>query len=150
MTTMKMNWGAKIAILYIGFVVMMVTLIMASTKQKFSLVSSDYYKQELTYQERMDAIKNNNALVQNIGVRSDDNNVVLNFPMEFADKNIAGEVHFYSPIDDIYDCSFPLLIVNNTMKVDVKDLHPVFYKVKVNWTVNGKAYYQETDINLNR
>lgn len=150
MTTMKMNWGAKIAILYIGFVVMMVALIIASTKQKFSLVSGDYYKEEITFQDRIDATKNSNALVQNIGIEHSDNKVQINFPQEFAGKSIVGDVHFYSPLDDDYDRSFTLTLNNNTMDIDAAELLPVFYKVKINWTVNGKAYYQETDLNLNR
>ena len=41
-----MNWGKKIAVLYIGFVIMIGFLVYKSTQQNTDLVSDDYYKKE--------------------------------------------------------------------------------------------------------
>ncbi len=54
-----MSWGNKIAIAYSLFVVLMITLVTMCIKQKdIFLVSDDYYKQEIEFQDRID--KNNN------------------------------------------------------------------------------------------
>ena len=50
-----MNWGVGIAIVYILFVVGMLTLVFKSRSQKIDLVTENYYQQELAYQEEIDA-----------------------------------------------------------------------------------------------
>ena len=49
-----MSWGWKITILYLGFVGMILTFVIASTQQDFHLVSEDYYAEEIAYQTRID------------------------------------------------------------------------------------------------
>ncbi len=50
-----MNWGVGIAIVYILFVLGMLTLVFKSRSQKIDLVTENYYQQELAYQEEIDA-----------------------------------------------------------------------------------------------
>ena len=58
-----MNWGNKIAIAYSSFVIFMVILVISCVKQNgIFLVSEDYYKQEIQYQDRIDNISNTRQL----------------------------------------------------------------------------------------
>lgn len=146
---MKINWGAKVAILYLSFVALIITLVVGSMHQKFDLVSKDYYKQEIEYQRVIDASKNQAALSAPVTVIKASNEVLINFPQDFKNKNISGTIQFYSPIDASMDKQFNIAAVNNSMAINDKDLHKTNYKVKLSWQANGKNYYQESDININ-
>jgi len=52
-----MSWGKKITILYIGFVLLIVSMVTISASHKIELVSKDYYAQELDYQQKINAIR---------------------------------------------------------------------------------------------
>ncbi|MGN6567173.1 MAG: FixH family protein [Flavipsychrobacter sp.] len=146
---MQINWGTKIAILYLSFVALIVTLVVSSMHQKFDLVSKDYYKQEIEYQRVIDASKNQAALSAPVAITKSGNEVIVNFPQDFKNKSISGTIQFYSPIDASMDKQFNIAAMNNSMAINNKDLQKTNYKVKLSWQADGKNYYQESDINMN-
>lgn len=147
---MKLNWGVKITILYSSFVVMMITLVVASTHQKFELVSDDYYKQELSYQDVIDATRNQASLSSSVRLDATGNFIEISFPQEFDGREIAGTVQFYSPIKADYDKQWPIAATGNKMLVEKRLLSKTAYKVKISYTVDQKDYYQESELNLIR
>ena len=50
-----MNWGHRIIILYVGFVLLIGTMVYLSSRENVDLVSSDYYDQEIKFQSKMEA-----------------------------------------------------------------------------------------------
>ncbi len=148
MSIMKMNWGARIAILYGGFVAIIVTLVVGSMHQSFDLVSPDYYSQEIKYQQVIDAGKNQAALSSPVSVHADQQNVVIQFPAEFHGKEVTGDIDFYSPVSTSMDKHVPIQVNNNAMAIARNTLHTTSYNVKISWKADGKAYYQETDLTL--
>lgn len=145
---MKISWGWKITILYSCFVVGMVGLVVASSHQKFDLVSNDYYKDEIQYQKVIDANKNMTAFSKAILIHANSNDVIIEFPNELKDKAVKGSIEFYSPVNKDWDKSFKLNVVNNTFTVSRQQLRNTNYVIKVNFDVDGKPYYQETSIQL--
>lgn len=148
MTTMKIGWGTRIAFLYGGFVVLIAMLVTGSMRQDYDLVSNDYYQQELEYQKKIDAGKNQAALSAPVHLHANNANVILKFPGEFIGKRLSGTVQFYSPADATFDKSFEISADSNSMYVSRHDLYKASYKVKINWQADGKSYYQESAINL--
>ena len=63
-----MNWGARIALLYGGFVVLIVVLVTKSMREDFDLVSADYYNKELAYQNVIEAAKEQATLSEPVKV----------------------------------------------------------------------------------
>ncbi len=150
MSTLKMNWGAKIAVLYIGFVVLIATLVFLSMKQDFQLVASDYYQQEIKYQEVIDAVKNQSTLSAPVGITASKDAVTLSLPGEFTGKAVTGTVDFYAAAKSEWDASFDLsALQHNNLVVPRSRLHPTTYSVKIRWQSEGKTYYQESKLNLN-
>ena len=78
-----MNWGLRIIILYLSFVALIVTLVSLCMGRKVELVSKDYYKQELEYQGKIDAIKNEGALNSSPEIIMDQKNLYITFTPEF-------------------------------------------------------------------
>jgi hypothetical protein len=145
---MKFNWGAKIALMYSGFVVLILFLVFKSMKQDFQLVSDDYYQKEIKYQDVIDAGKNQSQLSAPVSIHANEANVSFDFPQEFKDKDCKGNVQFYSAVSSKWDASFPLKTEQNSMNISREKLQPTRYLVKINWESAGKKYYQEDSLNL--
>jgi nitrogen fixation protein FixH len=117
-------------------------------KQDFSLVSDEYYKEELAYQATIDASKNSAVLSAPASVSVYNKEVVIRFPEEFSQKQLSGSIHFYSPVTTSLDRKFDVAVVENAMRIDRSKLGKTNYVVKLTWNAEGKTYYQETSLNL--
>ncbi len=145
---MKIGWGWKIALLYTVFAVSMITLVIASSRQKFDLVSKDYYKDEIAYQNVMDAAKNGAGLSSPVAIHANGHSVVVEFPNDFTGKTITGSILFYSPVNAAWDKDVKIAAANNVADIPRALLHNTVYKVKINCEVDGKKYYQESELAL--
>jgi len=145
---MKINWGWKIALLYGGFVILIMTLVIASSRQHFDLVSKDYYEAELGYQKVIDAGKNQSALSKPLSIHANGENVIINFPDEFKSRSLSGDIQFYSPVDADWDRNFKINAQNNTVTIARSALKNTRYTIKISCNVDGKSYYQESEIML--
>lgn len=145
---MKINWGWKIAILYSGFVVLILTLVIGANRQHFDLVSKDYYEEEIAYQKVLDAGKNQSSLSQPLSIHANDKAVIIDFPEEFKSKLLSGEIQFYAPVDASWDRNFKINAVNNTVTIQRSALRNTRYTIKISCSADGKNYYQESEIFL--
>jgi len=147
---MKLNWGYKIGIVYLGFVALIVVLVVASMHQHFDLVSKDYYGEEIAYQKVIDAGKNQAALTSPILLTSDAAMVHLKFPALFDKKALKGTVQFYSPTDSKNDKEVAINTNDGWMDINHGDWTKTAYVAKISVECEGKNYYQETPINLSK
>jgi nitrogen fixation protein FixH len=150
MNIVKLGWGTRIAILYCGFVVLIIVLVAGSMRQSFDLVTPDYYSQELKYQDVIDAGKNQTALSAPLQISTGERSITINFPSEFLSKSINGTVQFYSPVNSAWDKQLDIAVVNNVMNVQKSILRPTRYIVKVSWQADSKKYYQESELNISK
>lgn len=148
--TTKLSWGKRIAILYLGFVALIVILVTGSMRQSFDLVSKDYYAQEIAYQKTIDAGRNQAALSAPVTVIADAQNILISFPPEFENRVLNADLHFYSPVSASLDKKFSLSAEHSMLKVARADVPRANYKLKINWESEGKNYYQETEVNLSK
>lgn len=148
--TIKIGWGWKVGLLYSSFVAMMIVLVIASSRQEFDLVSKDYYKDEISYQQVLDANRNQAGLSGTLTISANDATVKIVFPAEFAGKPISGKIFFYSIVQNDWDKTFPIVATDNAVVIDRTLLQHANYKVKINYTVDDKDYYLENDLNLSR
>lgn len=148
MSTLKLGWGSRIAFLYGGFVVLIAILVMGSMRQEVDLVAEDYYQQEIAYQDVLDAGKNQSTLSSPVSIHANEKMVTLEFPIEFQDKLINGNIQFYSPINSGGDKQIALNDVQGLVNIQRSELQKTSYTIKINWEADGKQYYQESEINL--
>jgi nitrogen fixation protein FixH len=145
---MRIIWGWKIALIYGGFVVLILSLVVASSRQHFDLVSKDYYAQEIAYQDVIDAGKNQAALSAPLNIHANAEQVTISFPDEFRDKILSGKIQFYSPVDSKMDRYFEIDAQGNNMVIKRSLLLNTRYIIKVTYAADGKNYYQESEITL--
>ncbi len=143
-----MSWGVKITILYSSFVVLIASLVTMSMRQHFDLVSPDYYKQEVAYQQVIDAGKNQSVLSAPIFMHATAGEVKISLPEEFSDKHSLASIHFYSPVNSEWDQTFSMPVSGTGITISRSKLRDTRYIVKMDITTDGKKYYQESEIML--
>lgn len=145
-----MNFGHKIGIFYGLFVVFMITLVTLCIKQKdISLVSDDYYKQEIDYQAEIEKQHNAEQLATpvQIAYAGEKQLVTVSFPEE--QKGATGKVKFYRPSDAKKDFTVDLTLKDTAIQeIPVNHLAKGLWLVKIEWEKAGKGYLKEQKIVL--
>ncbi len=146
--TKSIGWGTRITILYLGFVGLIATLVILSHREKPDLVTPEYYSEELKYQERINAISNLENSGSKISLEETKNSVILSVPEFFSGKEITGEAHFYRPSNSAQDVKMKLTIPASETKheISVDKFQKGAYILKLNFTSEGKNYYQQESI----
>lgn len=142
-----MNFGNWIVVAFVLFAIFIGTLVTVCVRQDISLVSKNYYSEELAYQDQIKRINNTTALIEKPDiVKLDNNTVKITFDEQF---NIAhGKVKFFCPSDPKMDKDFELETNGNTQLFDTSPLRNGMYKVKLLWVMDGKEFYYEEIINI--
>lgn len=150
MTTIKINWGVRVTLLYLGFMAIIIVLVVGSMRQEFDLVAPDYYEQELAYQQVLDAGKNQASLSAPVSISANSTALNISFPAEFKGKQLAGKINFYSPVNAAWDKEVLINTEENKISIDRADLKNTSYNIRISWSADGKSYYQQSDINLHQ
>ncbi len=143
-----MNFGHKITIAYSLFVVLIITMVTLCVKNKdIFLVSSDYYKREIAYQDEINKYDNTSKLSSPVKISKESDKVLFYFPEELV--GASGEIHFYRPANANLDFKVPVSIDKNfTQSVDIGKLAGGLWVVKMEWSKEGKQYLKEEKLVL--
>jgi hypothetical protein len=116
---------------------------------KYDLVSKDYYKDELRYQDKIDGMANA-ARISDVEITQDKESVTITLPKELKGNTLEGEVWFYCVTDDRKDQKFPLAVDTAGKQTFLKTrLFKTNYQVKLNWeTSANKKFYTEKEITV--
>src|ERR1043165_4473851 len=147
---MTINWGTKIFLLYTGFVILIGTLVWKSVHTKFDLVTEDYYAQEISFQQRLDAQNATAGLTQKPVISATPEAIMVFFPQEFTGKAIQADLQLYNPANAALDKTFTnLQATDGKLRIERKNLPAAHYTGKLIWKCDGKSYYQEAPLSLN-
>ncbi len=145
----KLNWGVGIVITiacFIGFIMFFVIKMSTDKKYDHDLVTEEYYKQELAYQDQIDAQQNSARLAKNIQVEVTAEGIQILFPSE--KKDIKGEVSLYRPSNKKLDLEIPISLENQQMIIPAEKLVEGKYKLSINWKSNGTDYLFKKDLQI--
>lgn len=140
---MKLNWGTGIVIAFIafiGFIMYFVINMSAVDKYDTSLVTEDYYKQELEYQSDIDKESNAKELTNNITWERTDKGLLISFPEDLKIDNITGKVFLYRPSNKQLDFESTISLSNHNLLIPDKRLLDGRWNIKVDWQYRGKSY----------
>lgn len=143
-----MNWGTKILIVYIVFVMGIVFMVFKSSTQNTDLVTTDYYAKELKYQEKIDEVKRTNALSAPLEYSVKDNAITILFPKDFAGKQLEGEAVLYCPSDEKKDLKKIFSLKDESLQMQIPAGSVGLYELHVSWQDGGVSYYFEKKINI--
>lgn len=123
----------------------MVFLAVKSHQQTIDLVSEDYYAQEVKYGQRMEEMKNEQALEEPVAMKQEGNALFIHFPKLPA--KIEGTVQLFRPSDKRFDQEAALVLnEENQHIISLKDLPRGYYRVKVSWQAGAAPYYTEETV----
>ncbi len=144
----RINWGVGIAIFYVSFMVIMISMVIFSSKQNNDLVRDDYYAEDLAYESIRQKKENQSVLSESVKVHSNDQaQLTIEFPT--SQTNVSGQIHLFRPSDQDMDQVYTIeLTSERQMHISTKDLPAGLWRVKIDWTDTQQDFYQETSIVL--
>lgn len=146
----KWNWGTGIVIamvLFMAFILQFVYRASMVAKYEHSLVSEDYYKDEIHYQEEIDKVNKGTALKENISVIQNENGLLIRFPKEFEASSLSGTVYFQRLSNEKLDFSKDIKdnLSDHTIFISDEQLVDGKWELKIDWKVKDESYlYKET------
>jgi len=141
-----MNWGNRLLLVFGVFAFGISFLVYRCMKMPVDLVSNDYYKDELAYQQVIDAVKRTNSLSTGVVLKEEGGTISLLLPAEMRNAAVAGTVSFYCPSDMARDRRVEL--TGTSQVIDARGIVPGHYSVRVRWTSGGVLYFNEQTINI--
>lgn len=146
---MTINFGHKVMLGFCAFAGMMIYLVFQCMNTKFDLVSKEYYKDELQYQQVIDGITRANHLSRKATVAQVNNNIVIQLPAEMKQAGVTGTVWFYCANNAQKDQQLPLQVNSNaTQTISSSQFIPGNYTVKFSWKQNDQLYYSEAPLTI--
>lgn len=141
-----MNFGNWIVVSFILFAAFMAVLVTVCMRQEVSLVSKNYYNEELKFQEQIERERNTNLLEQkpSVNVHGSVLTLALNQSLPISE----GTIKLFCPANANMDRTFSLSPESETQSFDLKGLSTGMYRVKLHWTMDNKQFYQEEVITL--
>ncbi len=141
-----MNWGTKILIVYVAFVLGIVFMVFKSASQNTDLVTTDYYAKELKYQDKIDEMKRTTALSASVECTIKNNALAIIFPKDFAGKKLVGEAVLYCPSDEKKDIKKSFTVLDEVLELPISAGSKGLYELHISWQAGGVTYYFEKKI----
>lgn len=145
---MKLNWGTSIAIFYICFMAVMITMVVKSAQNNVDLVQENYYEKDLNYEafrtKRENGLQMSNQV--KISYEIQDGNIRLVFPEEM--NNVSGQVALFRPSNKKLDRQFDLKLESNgEMLIPVDNTFQAgLWKVYIDWESHKKLFFSQDTI----
>ena len=139
----KFNWGTGIFIalaLFMIFILSFVYKTLFVEKYEHQLVSENYYKDELHYQEEIDKMNNANFLPENVSLSNTDKGIIIRFPGDKDFNKIKGKVNFLRRSNKKLDFERDIDLTGSSMLIEDKMLVPGKWEIKVDWKYDGEEY----------
>jgi len=145
----RINWGTGIVIGIIVFVVISITMTVIFMMQDVDLVADKYYEKSLSYQVEIDKQSRTKSLDEQVKINFNGEIITISVPSNYISKDISGEIYFYRPSNPALDFKLPLQIsTKESQIIPVERLEKGFWRLKLNWTMDGKGYYNERAITI--
>ena len=149
MKTNRNLWPLGIITAFALFFAGMVTVVVIASTHRDSLVSGNYYEQELKFQSQIDGAARARASGATLAYDAGTGRVVIAVPVAQLAQKLSGTIEFYRPAASGLDREFPLEPqADGTQTVDVSKLVPGAWRVRVKWNAAGADYFIEQKIKI--
>lgn len=147
---MQLSWGTKLMFVFVAFAVSISYMVYQCFNYPVNLVSKQYYKDEINYQQVIDGTKNAVNLSSAVVVKQQSQQLVIQFPAEMKGMAVKGSILFYCSSNLHKDKTFDLQPVQQTAQQVIPNgqVAPGQYIVKTNWWANNVHYYTEQPLTV--
>ncbi|HUH74253.1 MAG TPA: FixH family protein [Chitinophagales bacterium] len=142
-----MNWGYKIFLVIIVFVVGMLSMVYIAMQQTNEMFDENYYVQEMKYQSLIDAKKALNAIQTEPIIQQDQQFVTIQLPATSFENIEEGSVNFLKQDNKIHDLKYKLTPDSTgRFLVQKSEFKRGMYKIRVEWNNQKSHYYSDENI----
>jgi predicted HicB family RNase H-like nuclease len=145
---MKLNWGHKIFGVYTIFALGMLYMAYKANQQKFDLVQTDYYADELKYQNVIDASSRAAKSGGEVEVSVKGSDIAIQLPASFTNIATSSKVHLYYAADASKDVEESFESMQGNMVLRVNGILHGNYTLKLDVEKQGVKYYFEKKLFL--
>jgi hypothetical protein len=142
---MKFNWGHGLTIFIICFMSLILMFVFKTTQLNTELYAKDYYRQEIEYQDKINAINNFKYLNQDILTKQNKSHFKILLPTYFVQKKVTGNIYFYKPENSLLD--FKKTIVNSSdISISKDEISKGRFIMKISLKDDFRSYFTEQEI----
>lgn len=146
-----MNWGYKILLVIIGFIVTMLSMVYFAYKQNNEMIDTNYYEKELKYQTLIDASNNLNNVTSDTLIKQDLHGISIKIPRVLISDFIKGKIEFIKNDNEKKDIVLNFSPdTNGVFKMDLAKFSKGYYTARINWENAKTTYYREQKLNIIR
>jgi hypothetical protein len=139
-----MNWGYKILLVIIGFIVTMLSMVYFAYKQNNEMIDTNYYEKELKYQTLIDASNNLNKVTNDTLIKQDIQGISIKIPRVLTSDFNKGKIEFIKNDNEKKDIVFSFSPdTNGVFKMDLAKFSNGYYTARINWENAKINYYRE-------
>lgn len=140
---MKINWGWALVIALASFMLfigIMVFQLLFKRAYDHQLVSKNYYKDELLFQQEVNKLENAAKLPENIKIQHNDGKIAIIFPEYLNYSEIEGMIYFQFVMDEQFDFEQQIILNSPVFEVDTARLKKGTWYVKIDWKYQKVSY----------
>lgn len=142
-----MNWGARIAILIVTFVVSMIGMVVVAFQQTNEMTDANYYQKELEYQQLIDAAHRLEGIEKGDILRIQKDQLVLSIPLSLISEFRDGKCQLLRWSDERMDKILDFTpSATGTFSMPIAQLSAGRYTSRISWFSNGQRYYKEQEL----
>lgn len=147
---LRITWPVGIVLALAAFVIFILSYVirvMVNPIYEHHLVSEEYYKDELLYQQEMDKLNNAAALEKDITTTKTKEGLIIEFPSTLDYKKITGHIYFQRTNNKHIDFDLPIIaLTSNQFLVDKSKFVDGQYQLKIEWKTPEKEYLYKNKI----
>lgn len=146
---MKINWGTGIVIAFIAFISFIMYFVVnmnVNKKYDHDLVTEDYYKKELEFQNDINKETNAKNLSENLNWKKTNEGLVITFPETFDINSISGKVFLYRPSNKQLDFETSISTSNHNLLIPDTRLLDGRWNIKIDWKYKETSYLFKEEI----
>ncbi|MGE9312492.1 FixH family protein [Niabella sp. CJ426] len=144
-----MNWGNRVIIILVVFVAGIISMVYISMRQTNEVVDANYYEREMKYQQVIDGKKNLLSLDDSVSIKNDGGVIKIALPPSTVARLDSGSIQFMKLSNSKDDKFIPMSDSKADLyQVPLSYIARGFYKIRVEWSNDGKPYYHEQNFNI--
>ena len=142
MKTTRNFWPLGITLTFALFFCGMATVVVIATTHRDSLVSENYYEQELKYQEQINSAARAAQSGASVNYDSTAGRIIIALPAMSRAQKLNGQIELYRPSAAGLDRQFPLRPdAGGRQSLDTGSLAAGPWEVRVAWNAGGQDYF---------
>jgi len=145
---LRFTWGTGIVIAMLAFMIFILSFVyksIAMDEYQHELVSEDYCKDELHYQEEIDKLNNSNSLSKNIELVNSKEGIIVTFPDDIDQESIVGSIYFQRLSNEKLDFTEQIKLTDHHQLIPVEKLVSGKWIIKIDWESEQDKYlFKET------